>query len=71
VTISGGGLAGLCTLVFPFRIDDRYYTATAHGSVTGDLVSCRYTTTNNTHLYCQRFTNAGSGVDGDIMVVIY
>jgi hypothetical protein len=63
---------GRCRLNFGFGVNDRFYTATAHGSDVNNarIVNCAWHTDQN-ELECRRSDAAGNGVNGDIMVVIY
>ncbi|PWH16738.1 MAG: hypothetical protein DDG58_09155 [Ardenticatenia bacterium] len=72
VGIANGSAVGRCRLNFGFRVNDRFYTATAHGSDVNNarIVNCAWHTDQN-ELECRRSDAAGNGVNGDIMVVIY
>ena len=73
VTIQNGSAVGRCKLDFGFRVDDRYYTATAHGTDAANarIVNCAWISGNNEGLECRRSNADGGGVNGDIMVVVY
>jgi len=73
VGIANGSDYGRCKLNFGFRVDDRFYTATAHGADAANarIVNCTWTTGDQNELECRRSDANGSGVDGDIMVVVY
>jgi len=69
--ISGicGASDGYCTIDFGFDISDRFWVATADsGYVRG--VTCHLGSSND-QLNCIRWNVGGSGVDGNIMVLVY
>lgn len=67
---SCGSSAGHCTIDFNFRIDDRYWVATAVGN-TDVGVTCQLGSANDI-LECFRYdASSGAGSDGNIMVLIY
>jgi len=73
ITIANGASAGRCTIDFGFRIDDRYFVATAFTAGVGAAargVSCDWGA-DNEKLDCFRWNDAGSGANGGIMVLIY
>jgi len=73
ITIANGASAGRCTIDFGFRIDDRYFVATAFTAGVGAAargVSCDWGA-DNEKLNCFRWNDAGSGANGGIMVLIY
>ena len=79
VAIANGTTDGTCTIDFGFKVDDRFFTATATGlddeighpdlNIRG--VTCNFTANSN-QLECYRWNgNPGTLINGDIMVVIY
>jgi hypothetical protein len=68
VTIANGATDGECTLDFGFDISNRYWVASlpTNGS---RIINCTLNGTNK--LNCYRFSDAGSGVGGTIMVMVY
>jgi hypothetical protein len=73
ITIANGASEGRCTIDFGFRIDDRYFVATAFTSGVGAAsrgVSCDWGA-DNEKLDCFRWNDAGTGANGKIMVLIY
>jgi hypothetical protein len=70
ISIAAGPSAGRCTIDFGFKVNDRFFTAT--GMSTSDVrgASCYWGATE-TKLDCIRWNDAGAGVSGHIMVVIY
>jgi hypothetical protein len=73
ITIAGGGSTGRCTIDFGFRINDRYFVATAFTSGVGAAargVSCDWGA-DDQKLDCFRWNANGDGADGKIMVLIY
>lgn len=69
ITIANGASAGRCTIDFGFRINDRFFNATGLGTDARGT-SCFWGATE-TRLDCFRWNDAGTGVSGYIMVVIY
>jgi hypothetical protein len=75
ITIVGGASNGKCTVDFGFAIDgaaatDRYWVASPRASIARG-VSCSGNVTN-TKLDCIYFDpTTGTGIDGDIMILIY
>ncbi len=70
ISIADGAAAGECTIDFGFKIDDRYFTATAVWNTTARGVSCSWGSSER-QLDCFRWDKDGVGISGDIMVVIY
>lgn len=73
ITVANGASTGRCTIDFGFRIDDRYFAATALTAGVGAAargVSCDWGT-DNEKLGCFRWNDAGGGANGEIMVLIY
>jgi len=79
VTITNAISDGTCIIDFGFKVDDRFFTATATGfddeighpdlNIRG--VTCDFTANSN-QLVCYRWNgNPGTLINGDIMVVIY
>ncbi len=69
ITIANGASAGRCTIDFGFKINDRFFTATGVGTDARGA-SCYWGATE-TKLDCFRWSDAGSGISGQIMVTIY
>lgn len=70
ITIVDGASAGACTIDFDFDIDERFWVVSAvHSSPR--ILNCRLNTSDNSQLDCYRYTETGSGIGGDIMVLIY
>jgi len=79
VTITNGITDGTCTIDFGFKVDDRFFTATAtdvddeigHPDLNIRGVTCGFTVNSN-QLACYRWNgNPGALINGAIMVVIY
>ncbi len=70
ITIANGADPGQCTIDFGFKIDDRYFSATAGGSSAARGACCYWGSTER-KLNCMRWDADGDGVNGAIMVVIY
>jgi len=68
ITIANGPAVGRCTIDFGFKVDDRYFVATAASLNRG--ASCYWGSTE-AKLDCMRWTDAGTGENGYIMVVVY
>ncbi|MBN1813525.1 MAG: hypothetical protein JXA14_16930 [Anaerolineae bacterium] len=72
ITVSNGGANGRCTIDFNFDLTNRYWSATSAGTSTVPTgVSCSAPLTPNDTMGCVRWYDNGSGVDGQIMVVVY
>lgn len=79
VTITNAITDGTCAIDFGFKVDDRFFTATAasfddeigHPDLNIRGVTCDFTANSN-ELVCYRWNgNPGTLIDGGIMVVIY
>jgi len=79
VAITNGITDGTCTIDFGFKVDDRFFTATAtdiddeigHPDLNIRGVTCGFTANSN-QLACYRWNgNPGTLINGAIMVVIY
>lgn len=70
ISIASGTSAGRCTIDFGFKINDRFFTATGMNADSARGVSC-YWGSSESKLDCFRWSDAGNGVSGYIMVVIY
>jgi len=69
ITIANGASTGRCTLDFGFRINDRFFAATAVGNDARG-VTCTWGGAE-AKLDCFRWNETGAGVSGSIMVTIY
>jgi hypothetical protein len=70
IIVTDGVELGSCSIDFGFDISARYWTATSVTGATESTVMCG-PGTNDRVLQCTRFDTGGTGVNGDIMVVIY
>jgi hypothetical protein len=70
IIVTDGAQLGSCTIDFGFDISARYWTATSVAGATQSAVMCG-AGANSRALQCTRFDTAGTGVNGDIMVVIH
>lgn len=72
ITIADGASSGRCTIDFGFRIDDRYFVATALTSDGGGArgISCDWGA-DNEKLDCFRWDSGGNGANGKLMVLVY
>jgi hypothetical protein len=68
--INSGGIPGECTFDFGFKIDDRFFTATAESS-SPVIVACSYIFMHEPNLGCRVTNPSGAGVNSNIMIVIY
>jgi len=62
---------GQCTIDFGFDISDRYFVATALATDAARGVTCSRAGLPDDQLHCFRWDAGGSGVGGDIMVLVY
>jgi hypothetical protein len=70
ISVINGASAGRCTVDFGFDVTDRYVVATAYGTGVARLVTYDPGAAND-RLDFFRFDTAGTGVTGNIMVLIY
>ncbi len=70
ISIADGASAGQCTIDFGFKINDRFFTATGVAASAARGASCSWAATQS-KLDCFRWNDAGGGVNGLLMVVIY
>jgi len=69
ITITNGPSAGQCIIDFGFNISDRFWVATAvHHEAR--IVNCEQGA-GKTKLNCYRFEDDGTGIGGNIMVLVY
>ena len=69
ITIASGASAGRCTIDLGFKVNDRFFTATAvHSDARG--VTCTWGGAES-ELDCLRWNETGAGVNGAIMVIVY
>jgi hypothetical protein len=72
VSVSNGATTGpgVCTIDFGFNIFDRYFVATSVSS-TARGASCYTSVSYPNRLFCLPWNDAGTSLDGTIMVLIY
>ena len=68
ITIANGASVGTCTIDFGFQVDDLFFSSQSWGAG-ARFVTCYPSAP--TSLNCYRFDADGSGISGDIMVIIY
>ena len=71
ITIAAGASAGHCTIDFNFDISDRYFVALGMEDNVARGVSCSRSGLPDDQLHCFRWDAGGSGVSGQIMVLVY
>lgn len=71
ITIAAGASAGHCTIDFNFDISDRYFVALGMEDNVARGVSCSRSGLPDDQLHCFRWDTGGSGVSGQIMVLVY
>ena len=71
ITVAGLGSAGQCEINFGFQMNDRYYVGTAINDAAARVVTVWSAPANNQRLNVRRTDMVGTGVDGNIMVVVY
>ncbi|MBN2146599.1 MAG: hypothetical protein JW726_04385 [Anaerolineales bacterium] len=69
IVVTGAG-SGICYIDFGFDLSARYFTALGVGT-TARGVSCSRNPIDPQQLRCFRWSELGSGITGDIMVVAY
>jgi hypothetical protein len=70
ITVTAGASAGRCTLDFGFDVTGRYVVATAYGTGIARMVTFDPGVDNQKYDFF-RFTDAGVGSTGNIMVLVY
>jgi hypothetical protein len=70
ITVSAGASAGRCTLDFGFDVSARFVVATAYGTGVARMVTFDPGADNQKYDFF-RFTDAGVGSDGNMMVLVY
>lgn len=68
ITISNGATVGTCVIDFGFQVNDRFFVSQNQGASARN-VACGATTPNT--LTCFRFDDTGTGINGNIMVLVY